>query len=106
MNTEMIGHAVVRAAIDALQAADERAWFGAFADNVQLFDDNSKINFKKFSLKAIGHERFTSIDKIENDGLTLYGNFQSDHWGEFKTYMRFTVVDGKITKLEIGEVRE
>jgi hypothetical protein len=62
------------------------------------------MNFKSFFEKALGHERFTSIDKVEQNGLHVYGKFHSDQWGNFKTYFKFTVdTDGKISKLEIGQ---
>ncbi|AYL99608.1 hypothetical protein HYN43_026695 [Mucilaginibacter celer] len=104
MNTEKLTNPIVKQAIDALQGGDKNAWFALFTPNAQLFDDGNKMNFKSFFEKAIGHERFTSIDKVEYNGLHLYGKFHSDQWGDFKTYFKFTV-DGnnKISKLEIGQ---
>ncbi|HEX8021455.1 hypothetical protein [Mucilaginibacter sp.] len=104
MNTEKLTNPVVKQAIDALQSGNKQAWFGLFADDAQLFDDGNKMNFKSFFEKALGHERFTSIDKVEQNGLHVYGKFHSDQWGDFKTYFKFTVdADGKISKLEIGQ---
>jgi len=49
-----------------------------------------------FSEEAIGNERFTSIDKVENNGLDVYGHFHSSQWGDFKTYFKFHLTgDGK-----------
>jgi hypothetical protein len=104
MNTEKLTNPVVKQAIDALQAGDKQAWFALFTNNAQLFDDGNKMNFKSFFEKALGHERFTSIDKVEQNGLHIYGKFHSDQWGDFKTYFKFTVdANGKISKLEIGQ---
>ncbi|WDZ99198.1 hypothetical protein [Mucilaginibacter sp. SJ] len=104
MNTEKLSNQVVKQAIEALQSGDKQAWFALFTSDAQLFDDGNKINFKSFFEKALGHERFISIDKIEQNGLHLYGKFHSGQWGDFKTYFKFTVdVDGKISKLEIGQ---
>ena len=44
-----------------------------------------------------------SIDKVENGGLTIYGKFHSDQWGDFKIFMRFNMENDKITKLEVGQ---
>jgi hypothetical protein len=105
MNTENLSNSIVKSAIDALQKGDKSAWYALFAHNAEMTDDGNTRNFKKFSDDAIGHERFTSIDKVENDGKDIYGHFHSDQWGDFKTYFKFHInAEGKITKLEIGQV--
>ena len=104
MNTAMITNPVVKKAIDALQTGDKNAWFKLFTNDATLFDDRNKIDFKSFSESALGHERFTSIDKVENEGLSLYGKFHSDKWGDFKTYFKFHINgSSKIERLEIGQ---
>jgi hypothetical protein len=104
MNTEKLTNPVIKQAINALQNGDKQAWFALFTADALLFDDGNKMNFKSFFEKALGHERFTSIDKVEQNGLHVYGKFHSDQWGNFKTYFKFTVdTDGKISKLEIGQ---
>jgi len=45
-----------------------------------------------------------SIDRVEDNGLTLYGKFHSDQWGEFETFMRFHVQGNKIARLDVGQV--
>lgn len=104
MNTDKLTHATVKQAINALQTNDSKAWFALFTDKAALFDDGNKMDFKSFWQKAIGHERFTSIDKVENNGLDVYGRFHSDQWGDFKTYFKFHIdKDGKINRLDIGQ---
>jgi hypothetical protein len=104
MNTDQLTNSIVKKAIEALQAGDKDAWFALFTAEAELFDDGHKMNFKSFFDKALGHERFTTIDKVENKGLDLYGRFHSDQWGDFKTYFRFTInSDGKINRLDIGQ---
>ena len=46
-------------------------------------------SLEKFTKDALGHKRFTSIDKVENNGLDITGHFRSDQWGDFRTYFRF-----------------
>jgi hypothetical protein len=104
MNTSMLTNATVKKAIEALQADDKTTWFSFFTDQAELFDDGNKMNFKSFFEKALGHERFTSIDKTENKGLTVYGKFHSDQWGDFKTFFTFHInTEGKISRLDIGQ---
>jgi len=104
MQTEKLIHPIVKAALMALDKADNPGWFGLFTDDAELFDDGHKVNFKPFFTKALGHERFTAIDKVEHDGLHVYGRFHSDQWGDFKTYFKFHInAHNKIHRLEIGQ---
>ncbi len=104
MNTDKLSHPVVKKAINALQAADKETWFSLFTSDATLYDDGNKMNFRSFFEKAFGHERFTSIDKVEDNGLAVYGRFHSDQWGDFKTYFRFHLNEaGKISRLDIGQ---
>jgi len=104
MDTETLKNPIVKKAIDALQTSDKTTWFSLFTSVPELYDDGHKMNFKTFFDKALGHERFTSIDKIENNGLDIYGKFHSDQWGNFKTYFRFHInAEGKIERLDIGQ---
>jgi len=52
----------------------------------------------------LGHERFTSIETVENGGLDVTGHFHSDEWGDFLAYFRFKLSPaGKIVRLDIGQ---
>ena len=99
-----ISNTKVKAAITALQKGDEKTWFTLFATDVVFLDDGNQMKFNNFFKKALGRERFTSIDKVENNGLDIYGNFHSDQWGDFKTCFKFQInKEGKIDKLDIGQ---
>ncbi|MFC4211908.1 hypothetical protein ACFOWA_11985 [Pedobacter lithocola] len=94
----------VKAAIEALQKGDGKAWFPLFAADVILYDDGNQMQFNNFFKKALGRERFISIDKVENNGLDVYGHFHSDQWGEFKTHFKFYLnKEGKISRLDIEQ---
>lgn len=104
MNTDKLTNPVVKKAIEALQTGDKKSWFALFTDDAELFDDGNKMDFKSFFEKALGHERFTSIDKVENNSFNIFGKFHSDQWGDFKTYFKFRInAEGKINRLEIGQ---
>jgi hypothetical protein len=104
METKIIKNKIVKSAIEAWQKGDTKLWFSFFTNDIQLFDDGHIRDFNKFSIEAIKHERFTSIDKVEDNGLSIYGKFHSDTWGDFKTYFKFHLnKDGKIYQLEIGQ---
>jgi len=97
-------HPQVREALLAFQQARSADWSAAFSSKVQLFDDGNPRDFARFSKEALGHERFTSIEAVEDDGLRVVGQFHSDQWGDFRTYFRFHLgANGKFDRLEIGQ---
>lgn len=104
MDTSGLTNKTVKNAFNAWQDGDQKRWLSFFTDDAQLFDDGNPRDFQSFSTEAIGHERFTSIDKVENDGTHIFGQFHSDQWGDFKTYFKFHLdEDGKIYRLDIGQ---
>lgn len=95
----------VKAAIDAFQRGDRTAWSALFEDEAKLFDDGSPRSFQEFTADALGHERFTSFERVSADGLEVVGEFHSERWGDFRTYFRFHLGSGgKIHRLDVGQV--
>lgn len=70
MDLDMLTQPVVRLAIEALQQGNEIIWLEQFVPDATLTDDGLPANFHKFSEHAMGHERFTRIDRVENQGWT------------------------------------
>jgi hypothetical protein len=100
-----LSNAKVKAAITALQNGDLKSWFPLFSDHVAFSDDGNQMQFTNFFKKALGHERFISIDRVEDNGLSVYGDFHSDQWGDFKTAFKFQIdKSGKINRLDIGQL--
>ncbi len=106
MNTDRSTNPTVQAALDALQKGDRRAWSALFEPDAELYDDGSPRSLEDFTREALGHERFTSIDRVENRGLDVVGAFHSDRWGDFRSYFKFRLsLAGKIRRLEIGQAK-
>jgi ketosteroid isomerase-like protein len=106
MNVDQLSNPIVKAAIEAMNDGNRAAWFALFAPDAVLTDDDSEQDFTQWSdTELFGKDkgRVTAIDKVENNGLMLYAKFHSDKWGNFKTFMRFKVEDGKITRLDVGQ---
>lgn len=101
----MSSNTTVKAAIEALNQHDRKAWEALFAPGATFADDGNEGSLATFTANAFGKgkERFTRVDKEENNGLHIYGQYHSDTWGDFKTYFKFTVKDGRITRLEVGQ---
>lgn len=103
MKTELITNKIAKSAFEAWQNEDAKKWYSLFTTDVKLLDDGDYRDFKQFTTEALGNERFTSIDKVEDGGKSIYGQFHSNRWGDFKTYFKFYLnEEGKINRLEIG----
>ncbi|WP_199562716.1 hypothetical protein [Pedobacter chinensis] len=104
MEYRKISNQKVKDAIEAWQKGKVALWLSFFTADALLLDDGHPRDFNKFSTEAIGHEHFTSVDKVEDNGMSVYGSFHSDTWGDFKTYFKFYLdAAGKFSKLEIGQ---
>ncbi len=105
MNTDQLTNHTVKAAFEAWQAGDSKTFLSMFTADAKLLDDGKPRDFHKFVKEACGHERFTSLEKVENDGQDLTGNFHTESWGDFKTYFKFHPdSNGKFDRLDIGQV--
>jgi hypothetical protein len=97
----------VKAALEAMNAHDRQGWVNLFATGATLTDDRGEQEFTQWSdSELFGNDKayLMSIDRVEDDGLTIYGMFHSDQWGEFETFMRFKIQDNKIIQLDVGQV--
>jgi hypothetical protein len=100
----MIGDPTVRSAVLALNARDRKAWFELFS-KPEFSDDGIARDFAKWcdgELFGRHSARIMSIDRVEGGGLTFYARYHSDKWGDFQTFWKFVVRDGKVTKLDVG----
>ncbi len=103
MNLDKVTNDNVRKAIEALESGD-KIWYSYFTENPVMTDDGNKVDFKNFFAKALGSEKFITIDKVENDGKDIYGNFKAGNWGTFRVFFKFHQnADGKFNRLDIGQ---
>lgn len=104
MDTSKLTNATIKKAFDAWQNGDSKTFLSFFTTDTKLYDDGNPRDFSKFVKDACGHEKFTNIDKVENSGLDITGNFHTESWGDFKTYFKFHInAEGKINRLDIGQ---
>ncbi|WP_245707099.1 hypothetical protein [Epilithonimonas hungarica] len=103
MEYDKITNETVKKAIEALENGD-KSWYSYFTDDPVMTDDGNKVDFKSFFAKALGEEKFLSIDKVENDGKDVYGNFKAGKWGTFRVFFKFHQnTEGKFDRLDIGQ---
>jgi len=105
MDTSKLTNEAVKNAFDALQNNDLELWYSLFTDDAIFTDDGRTLEFKSFFDNAFEKkEKFLSIDKVENDGKHIHGNFYAGQWGTFKVFFKFHINDqGKINRLDIGQ---
>jgi len=100
-----IGSPIVRSAIGALNGRDKKLWFELFSEKPEFSDDGiprDLVEWCEEELFGPSHAYLISIDKAEDGGLTFYARYHSDKWGDFKTFWRFVVEGGKISRLDVG----
>lgn len=103
MDTSKISDPQVKQAIEALQTGD-KSWYSFFTENPAMTDDGNKVDFKSFFTNALGKEMFLSIDRVENEGKNIHGNFKAGQWGTFPVFFKFHKnSDGKFDRLDIGQ---
>lgn len=105
MELTKITNEKVRKAIEALQANDKKTWYSYFTNDAGFTDDGRTLSFKSFFDNAFDKkEKFLDIDKIENDGKDIYGQFQAGQWGTFRVFFKFHQnAEGKFNRLDIGQ---
>ncbi len=100
-----ISDPVVLSAIAALHERDKRRWFALFSEKARFSDDGVPRDLAKWCEEELFGRSLAyliAIDKVEDGGLTFYARYHSDKWGDFKTFWRFVVEKGKISKLDVG----
>ncbi|MCW3466217.1 hypothetical protein [Chitinophaga nivalis] len=105
MNTEQLTNPLVKAAIVAMTNGDRTTWTELFTPDAIFTDDGHTGSISAFTAGVFGKgkEHFTRIDKVANDGLDIYGQYHSDQWGDFKTFFKFGITNGKIFRLDVGQ---
>ncbi|MDG7020450.1 MAG: nuclear transport factor 2 family protein [Nitrososphaerota archaeon] len=96
---------LARSAAEAVNSRDRERWFGLFADGATFSDDGVEQDLWRWCDEELfgRHTAYiVSVDKVEDGGRTFYARYHSDKWGDFKTFWRFAVRDGKVSRLEVG----
>ena len=96
---------VVRSAVLALNARDRKKWFELFSDGARFSDDGVQrdlVGWCDDELFGSYRAYITHIDKVERGGLTFYARYHSDKWGDFQTFWKFVVEEGKVSRLDVG----
>ena len=102
---DAVGDPVVRSAVLAVNGRDKKRWFELFSEKPEFSDDGiprDLVDWCEDELFGRHLAYIVSIDKVDDGGRTFYARYHSDKWGDFQTFWRFKVTDGKIYKLDVG----
>lgn len=107
MDLSKMTNETVRKAVETLQANDKKAWYAYFTKNAVFTDDGRTLDLKSFFDNAFEKkEKFLSLDKVENEGKDIYGNFYAGQWGTFQVFFKFQInADGEVIRLDIGQAK-
>ncbi|MPZ61081.1 MAG: nuclear transport factor 2 family protein [Propionibacteriales bacterium] len=99
-----LSDATVRAVVTALNAGDKEEFLAAFTPDATMSDDGTDRDFEEW----IDREIFSSgghleVESQSGDGRSLVARYRNDTWGEMRTSWMFTVVDGKVSRMETGQ---
>lgn len=105
LDLSLITNGTVKNAIEALQNNNKALWFSYFTSDATFTDDGRRVGFRTFFDNAFNKkEKFLSIDKVEDNGTSIYGKFFAGQWGTFPVFFKFRINDkGKIDHLDIGQ---
>jgi hypothetical protein len=106
MTIQNLKNETIKSLLTAMNNGDEEAYFSLFAQNAVMTDDGNIREVKEWADSEIfgrGKGHLTSIDKELNDGLTIYGVFHSNQWGNIKAIFNFEVEENLITRFEASQ---
>lgn len=94
----------VRSVLTAINAGDRAGFLAALTPDATLSDDGSDRDLEQW----IDREIFSASGHIEiesqtDEGRALVALYRNDTWGEMRTTWHFTVVDGKVRRMETGQ---
>lgn len=106
MDYSKITNPHVKSALEAWQNGDSETFLSYFEPHPKMTDDGNPRDFNDFVENACGHEKYLSIDKVENEGKDIYGNFKAGQWGTFPVFFKFHQnAEGKFYRLDIGQAK-
>lgn len=103
-STEEIKDPVVNAVVAAINAGDRDAFFAALTEDATLSDDGTERDLVDWVDREIflanGH---LAVVTAADEGRGLVADYRNDTFGEMRTSWRFTVTDGKVSRIEAGQ---
>ncbi|OLT30604.1 hypothetical protein BJF83_07725 [Nocardiopsis sp. CNR-923] len=93
----------VRALIEAINANDREAFAEALTPDATMSDDGSERDLFPWAEKEIfaSNGRMDVVSASE-EGRSLIADYRNDAWGAMRTRWDFTIVNGKVSRIDTG----
>jgi hypothetical protein len=102
-----LSNVVVRTALEAINTRQREVWLGLFAPDAMLTDDGTPHDYVEWAdaelFGVASGGQVTAITRVEDDGQTVYTDFHSNQWGDFRGVWKFQIQAGKITRLDVEQ---
>ncbi|GLY47418.1 nuclear transport factor 2 family protein [Lentzea sp. NBRC 102530] len=94
----------VEAFVAAVNAGDRDAFYGLLTDGATMSDDGSDRDLRAWTAKELFDDNGTmKVESSSPDGMSLIVHVHNDTWGEMRTFWRFVVESGKVSRFETGQ---
>ncbi|OOQ56804.1 nuclear transport factor 2 family protein [Mucilaginibacter pedocola] len=104
MNFNQINNQVVRYAVEALHGGNRGQFEALLAPDAQLVHNRHPDDINQWATLFFfeGNTKFTAINRVTEDGQTVWAEIESPVAGKIAVKLIFTVAEGKITALDAG----
>jgi hypothetical protein len=104
MNSPELSDATVGRLVAAINDGDRAAFLATLTPDATLTDDANPRDLASW----IDREIFTvhgqlTVDREENNGLSLLARYRNDTWGEMSTFWHFQLTGDKISRIDTGQ---
>jgi hypothetical protein len=106
MTIQNLKNETIKSLLTAMNSSDKETYLKLFSKNAIMTDDGNKREVSEWAESEIfgrGKGHLTSIDKELNEGLTIYGVFHSNQWGNIKAIFNFEVNENLITRFDASQ---
>ena len=94
----------VRALIDAINAGDRDAFFAVLTPDATMSDDGRDRDLHQWvDRELFASQGRMSVESATDGGRSLIAENTNDTYGTMRTFWRFTVHDGKVSRFETGQ---
>lgn len=106
MEFSSLSNNAVKSALKALASKNLDAWYALFTDQVRLVENGKEGDFKTYFDEAMKYSaRFLHVEKENNNGLEVIGEYFAGRGGRFRASFTFQQNEqGKLNHLEIQQL--
>jgi hypothetical protein len=102
--TAEVTEPAIRALIDAINAGDRDAFFATLTPDATMSDDGRDRDLRQWADQELfSSQGRMSVDSATDGGRSLIAENTNATYGTMRTFWRFTLRDGKISRYETGQ---